>query len=97
MVDQHHAKAPLAAAAVERLGQPGDLRAAEAPGRQERRRRCCRRQSDQGERAAPAHERKRGLAGIIPAHILAPVELRMARGGAHVDVVIARHQGDVAR
>ena len=96
-MDQHHAKKPLAVAAVERLGQSGNLLAAEPPGRQEGRRGRRRRQSDQGERPAPTHERKRRLAGIIPAHIFAPVELRMARGGAHVDVVIARHQGDVAR
>ena len=97
MVDQHHAKTTFAAAAVERLGEPADLLAAEASRRHKGRRRQRGRQSDQRQRAAPAHERKRRLGRIVAAHVVAPMQLRMLRGRAYIGIVIAGHQGDVVR
>ncbi len=101
MMDHHHAK--CARRLVEQTAELRKLPASKPSRRHEGRGRYRARERDQRDRPAPPQEWKRhhGVAWrvvvgrVVAAHIVAPMELRMAEGGAHIGVVIARHQGHV--
>ena len=93
MVNEHHAEVFLASANIEQLGKPRELLAAEPPGGEEGSSRPCARQSDQRQRATPAHEWKPELSDIVVAHEIPPVGKGIRSGAAYIVVMVAGHQG----
>ncbi len=92
MMHQHDAE--KVARLIEHLGEARQLRHAEPPGGHERSRRHCGRKRDQRHIAAPAQIRK-AFEAIVAAHVSAPELGRHRFSAADIDVVIARHDGDV--
>ena len=94
MMDEYDAE--RSARLIERFGEPRKLPPAEPARRHERAGRHAGRKRDQRDITAPPHKRKT-VETVVAAHIVAPERGGRLLDAAHIDVVIAGYNGDVAR
>ena len=100
MMDHHDAEQPLARQLVENLAQPLALRPPDLAGRHEGMRRYRGRNADHRDTLASAHEGEGVLSRdiavhAVAAHVVAPVQERMMRGGTDISVMIAGDDADI--
>ena len=93
MVDCNNAKQAFLPAGVKQPCKPLHLRMAHNSGCHEWGGGRCARHADERDGFALAQERKGYFVHVVTPHVIPPVQMRVR--GAHIGVVIARHEADV--